>query len=87
MQFLMHLTPARFAMPVAGWAATVLWLNPLTPLVLTARDWLTGMTPAYLGDFFWGEPGNLGVVVRDVDRVSRRHAHSDRAHERLDSNA
>jgi len=26
-------------------------VNPLTPLILTARDWLTGGTPEYVGYF------------------------------------
>lgn len=49
MQFLMYLTPVVFAMPKEGLPATVFKLNPLTPLILTARDWLTGLTPEYLG--------------------------------------
>ncbi|QQS55654.1 MAG: ABC transporter permease [Candidatus Competibacteraceae bacterium] len=60
MQFLMYLTPVVFAMPSGGWAATVFQLNPLTPLILTARDWLTGMMPEYLG-FFLGV--NLATLV------------------------
>ncbi len=51
MQFLMYVTPVVFPMPEGGWAATLFKLNPLTPLLLTARDWLTGFTPAYLGPF------------------------------------
>jgi lipopolysaccharide transport system permease protein len=51
MQFLMYLTPVVFAMPKEGLPATVFQLNPLTPLILTARDWLTGLTPEYLGYF------------------------------------
>lgn len=51
MQFLMYITPVVFAMPKEGLPATVFQLNPLTPLILTARDWLTGMTPEYLGYF------------------------------------
>jgi lipopolysaccharide transport system permease protein len=51
MQFLMYLTPVVFAMPKQGLPATVFQLNPLTPLILTARDWITGMTPEYLGYF------------------------------------
>ena len=52
MQFLMYLTPVVFPMPSSGWAVTVFKLNPLTPLVLTTRDWLTGFSPNYLGYFF-----------------------------------
>jgi lipopolysaccharide transport system permease protein len=51
MQFLMYLTPVVFAMPQKGLAATLFQLNPLTPLILTARGWLTGLTPDYLGYF------------------------------------
>jgi lipopolysaccharide transport system permease protein len=51
MQFLMYLTPVVFAMPKEGLPATLFKLNPLTPLILTARDWLTGLTPEHLGYF------------------------------------
>lgn len=51
MQFLMYVTPVVFPMPKEGWAATLFSLNPTTPLILTARDWLTGQTPEYLGYF------------------------------------
>ena len=52
MQFLMYLTPVVFPMPSSGWAAIVYKMNPMTPLVLTTRDWLTGFSPEYLGSFF-----------------------------------
>lgn len=51
MQFLMYLTPVVFPMPKEGWAATLFQLNPLTPLILTARDWLTGFSPEHLSYF------------------------------------
>ena len=51
MQFLMYLTPVVFAMPKEGLPATLFQLNPLTPLILTGRDWLTGLTPEYLSYF------------------------------------
>lgn len=51
MQFLMYLTPVVFAMPKEGLPAILFQLNPLTPLILTARDWLTGFTPEHLGYF------------------------------------
>lgn len=51
MQFLMYLTPVVFPMPTSGWVATVFEWNPLTPLILTARDWLTGMDPVYVAYF------------------------------------
>lgn len=52
MQFLMYLSPVVFPIPQAGVAATVFEWNPATPLILTARDWLTGVpaehVPAFL---------------------------------------
>lgn len=42
MQFLMYLTPVVFAMPESGLVAKLFAINPLTPLILTTRDWLTG---------------------------------------------
>jgi lipopolysaccharide transport system permease protein len=38
-------------MPKEGLPALLFKVNPLTPLILTARDWLTGVTPEYLGYF------------------------------------
>jgi lipopolysaccharide transport system permease protein len=43
MQFLMFVSPVVFPVPNAGWAAKIFELNPLTPLILVARNWLTGV--------------------------------------------
>lgn len=51
MQFFMYVTPVVFPMPKDGWAATLFNLNPLTPLILTSRDWLTGQDPAMWSHF------------------------------------
>lgn len=51
MNFVMYLSPVVFPMPKEGWVATLFQLNPLTPIILTARDWLTGLTPEYLTYF------------------------------------
>lgn len=51
MQFLMYTTPVVFPMPSSGWAVTLFNVNPLTPLILTTRDWLTGFEPVYSGGF------------------------------------
>ena len=51
MQFLMYLSPVVFPMPESGFAVTLFRINPLTPLILTARDWLTGFSPEFLGYF------------------------------------
>ncbi|WP_430754826.1 hypothetical protein [Magnetovirga frankeli] len=47
----MYLTPVVFPMPTGGWAQTLFSWNPLTPLILTARDWLTGFPGDLLGPF------------------------------------
>ena len=51
MQFLMYVTPVVFPMPKAGIAAKLFILNPITPLILTARDLLTGQAPQFLTYF------------------------------------
>jgi len=48
MNFVMYLTPVVFPMPKEGWVATLYQINPLTPIILTSRDWLTGFSPDYL---------------------------------------
>lgn len=53
MQFFMYLTPVVFPIPTSGWAATIFELNPVTPLILTSRDWLTGYPADYLVGFLW----------------------------------
>ena len=47
--FLMLLTPVLYPIPKSGFAATVVRLNPLTPLVMATRDWLTIGNTAYTG--------------------------------------
>lgn len=51
MQFLMYVTPVVFPIPKGGWAATLFTLNPLTPLIITSRDWLTGLESGYSASF------------------------------------
>jgi lipopolysaccharide transport system permease protein len=63
LQFLMYLTPVVFPMPADGWAALLFRLNPMTPLVLTTRDWLTGFTPEYLGPFFLVNAGVIALLL------------------------
>jgi len=48
--FLMLLTPVLYAQPSSGLARAITAWNPLTPLVMTTRDWLTlGTTNHLLG--------------------------------------
>ena len=51
LQFLMFLTPIVFPLPEGGWAALVVGWNPLTPLIVTTRDWLTGTAPELVGAY------------------------------------
>ncbi len=51
-QFVMYLTPVVFALPTHGWLAAVCNWNPATPLILTARAWLTGSSSPMIGYFF-----------------------------------
>lgn len=43
MQFAMFVTPVVFPMPAAGPAASIFQYNPLTPLLLSTRQWLVGL--------------------------------------------
>lgn len=60
MSFVMYLTPVVFPMPEGeGLAARLFQLNPLTPLILNARAWLTG-GEMVMGGYF------VGVMVVSV---------------------
>ncbi len=62
MQFLMYLTPVVFPLPKAGIAATLFHLNPLTPLIMTTRGWLTGTGTEMLLPFIWISAGFLVLL-------------------------
>jgi len=51
MQFLMFVTPVVLPIPSKGWARFVYEYNPLTPLIITARQWLTSFPSDYLWHF------------------------------------
>jgi lipopolysaccharide transport system permease protein len=54
LQFAMYVAPVLFPFPQSGKAAILFKINPLSYLLMTARDLLTGFTPAY---------GNVVVIV------------------------
>jgi len=61
MQFLMYLTPVVFPIPdKQGFAKSVFTHNPLTPLIMTARDWMTGQPSAWVNETLWI---SLGMMV------------------------
>jgi lipopolysaccharide transport system permease protein len=71
-QFLMYLSPVVFPLATTGWTATVMRLNPLTPLILNARAWFTGQPPQLLGQWVLVVGGSavLLVLVWMVYRLS-----------------
>ena len=50
-QFLMYLSPVVFPLAATGWTASLMRLNPLTPLIINARAWFTGQPPQLLGEW------------------------------------
>jgi lipopolysaccharide transport system permease protein len=51
LQFLMYMTPVVFPMPAEGFAKILFTLNPLTPVMLNTRNWLTGFASEFMGYF------------------------------------
>ena len=47
----MLLTPVVYPLPSSGLAASVTAYNPLTPLIITTRDWLISGVAPHLGGF------------------------------------
>lgn len=50
--FLMYITPVVYPVPKSGLMKTLMELNPLTPIILTGRDLVTGVSPDHLWYFF-----------------------------------
>jgi lipopolysaccharide transport system permease protein len=59
----MYASPVVFAMPAAGWAATLFTINPLTPLILVARAWLVGSAPPFIGYFVAVNAAALALLL------------------------
>jgi lipopolysaccharide transport system permease protein len=51
LQFTMYVTPVVYPMPKSGWTATLFEWNPLTYLIVVARNWLTGQPTEFLAPF------------------------------------
>ncbi len=47
-RFLMFITPVLYAIPEDGLMRRVMEWNPITPIILTSRDMITGATPEFL---------------------------------------
>ena len=62
-QFLMYVTPVVFPMPKGGGlVAKVFVLNPVTPLIINARAWLTGQSPEFFAYFVGVNLVALGLL-------------------------
>ena len=62
-QFLMYLSPVVFPLATAGWTATLMRLNPLTPLILNARAWFTGQPPQLLAEWALAVGGSAILLL------------------------
>lgn len=51
LQFLMYATPVVYAIPKSGVMHALMSYNPITPLVLTARDLVVGFSPEHINCF------------------------------------
>lgn len=51
MQFLMYLSPVVFVVPKRGWLSGFIDHNPLTPLVVVSRSWMTGQASELVVEF------------------------------------
>lgn len=51
MQFVMYISPVVFPIPTSGWVKIPFSYNPITPLIMTARQCLTGYSGNYLPGF------------------------------------
>ncbi|MDA1231283.1 MAG: ABC transporter permease [Planctomycetota bacterium] len=73
--FFMYLTPVVFPPAKSGWAATLINWNPMTPAIMTARDWLTLGPSEYAGPMFLvaGISMVLIVVAAVAIRVAMPH--------------
>jgi lipopolysaccharide transport system permease protein len=71
-QLLMYLSPVVFPLPSQGWAAQLMKLNPLTPLLVNARAWFTGQEPQLLTNWLLTVSGSalLLLVVWMVYRLA-----------------
>lgn len=56
LKILMYVTPVVYAIPKDGIMKTIMEINPFTPLILTARDFVIGATPEFLNYY-------IGIVL------------------------
>ena len=59
----MFVTPVVFPLPKEGLFAQIVYWNPITPLLVTTRDWLTGSEAHLLPEFIWVSLITLGFFL------------------------
>lgn len=69
-QFQMYLSPVVFPLATTGWTATLMRLNPLTPLIFNARAWFTGQPAQPLGEWALTVGGSVLLPVWLVCRLA-----------------
>ncbi len=62
-QFLMYLSPVVFPLATTGWSASLMRLNPLTPLILNARAWFAAQPPQLLGEWALVVGGSVMLLL------------------------
>jgi len=62
-QFLMYLSPVVFPLATTGWTATLMRLNPLTPLIINARAWFTGQPTQLLSEWILAVGGSIVLLL------------------------
>lgn len=62
-QFLLYLSPVVFPLATTGWTASLMRLNPLTPLILNARSWFTGQSPELLREWTLTVGGSVLLLL------------------------
>ena len=72
LQFFMYLTPVVFPIPEEGWMALIVNLNPISPIIMASRDWLSNYPTDFLDSFLWLNFGFglLFILVWIVFRVA-----------------
>ncbi|HVT88801.1 MAG TPA: ABC transporter permease [Tepidisphaeraceae bacterium] len=61
--FWMLLTPVVYPPPTSGLGALLANWNPVSPILLTCREWLTGQPPIHFGGFLLISAGSLIVLL------------------------
>jgi lipopolysaccharide transport system permease protein len=61
--FWMFLTPVVYPPPTAGFASALIAMNPVTPVIVTTRDWLTSQVATHLPGFLIVTAGAMFVFA------------------------